>query len=434
MSILTASSRFTRSSLIRVVVVTLLLALLVLTPAAAQPDHAATQAWLPLPSDGGDFGLSSTVRALAVHGDDLYIGGHFTSSYPGGTKELEAIARFRNNKLDSLACGGLNSEVHSIAFHGDDMYIGGNFSNTAHSEIASCDIHMNRIARYDTLTDTWHPLARVGVDGYVNAIAFIGNIMYVGGEFSQTYGDQGVQVSMNSIGSYNISSGEWSPLARIGLSGGEMYTYIEALTVHNGVLYVGGSFSRTADASPVENLNNIATYNAGTWSPLPANGLNDVVRAIAFLGDDLYAGGFFTQTKTGSTPNLNRIARLHSGSWQSLANSGLVDEDGGGVVTSLAFAEDTMYVGGIFSESADGAVKNLNAIARYDLTADQWSALPNGGLNGYVADVEVGTSEIYAGGEFQQTADQAVGDLNRIARLITTNLPSYPVFLPLVIR
>jgi len=74
-------------------------------------------------------------------------------------------------------------------------------------------------------------------------------------------------------------------------------------------LYVGGDFTQTAD-STVTNLNYIARYSGGgTWSALTHKGLNNGVDALAVMAGDLYVGGRFTQTDDGAVTNLNNIAK-----------------------------------------------------------------------------------------------------------------------------
>jgi hypothetical protein len=60
-----------------------------------------------------------------------------------------------------------------------------------------------------------------------------------------------------------------------------------------------------------------------TWQPLPHGGLNGAREAIAVLGNDLYVGGFFTETADGQVQNLNHIAKFSSGAWAPLPGNGL---------------------------------------------------------------------------------------------------------------
>ena len=88
--------------------------------------------------------------------------------------------------------------------------------------------------------------------------------------------------------------------------------------------------------------------------------LNDQVFALAVMGSDLYVGGYFSQTADGTVKNLNHIAKYSGGVWSALAHNGL---DGGAVV-AFAVSGSELYVGGGFTHTADGAVTNLNGIAK----------------------------------------------------------------------
>ena len=81
----------------------------------------------------------------------------------------------------------------------------------------------------------------------------------------------------------------------------------------------------------------------------------------------------------------------------------------------MALSGSILYVGGQFSQTADGAVTSLNNIAKFD--GANWSALPNHGLNNDVYALAQSGTTLYAGGQFSQTADGTVTNLNNIARL-----------------
>ena len=94
-----------------------------------------------------------------------------------------------------------------------------------------------------------------------------------------------------------------------------------------------------------------------TWTPLARNGLNNFVTALAVSGGDLYVGGDFTQTADG-TMTLNHIAKYSGGAWSALPNNGL-----NGEMRALAVSGGDLYAGGWVTGTADGTVKDLNYIA-----------------------------------------------------------------------
>ena len=87
---------------------------------------------------------------------------------------------------------------------------------------------------------------------------------------------------------------------------------MHALAVSGTGLYVGGDFSRTVDSA--ETLRGIATFSGGAWSALSNDGLDNAdevgnsrpasVFALAASGNDLYVGGNFTQSGDGTVKNL----------------------------------------------------------------------------------------------------------------------------------
>jgi LPXTG-site transpeptidase (sortase) family protein len=147
-------------------------------------------------------------------------------------------------------------------------------------------------------------------------------------------------------------------------------------------MYVAGAFSGTADGTVT--LNRIARYNlsTNTWGALSNNGLNSAVYALAVIGSDLYVGGMWiTQTFDGAVTNLTSIARynLSTNNWDPLSNNGLNGGTFSDVVWDLAVVGSDLYAGGDFTQTADGTM-TLNRIARYRLIADPPTVLPETGF------------------------------------------------------
>lgn len=160
------------------------------------------------------------------------------------------------------------------------------------------------------------------------------------------------------------------------------------------------------------------------WSAMSGNGLNDQVYALAVLGSDLYVGGDFTQTVDGSVKQLNNIAKFDGAHWSALPHNGLNYS-----VCTLAVFGNDLYVGGSFTQTADGSVTNLNHIAKFDGTS--WSPLSNEGLSNVVYTMAVltpsggGNAVLYVGGIFTATYDGST-NLNYIARYDGTTWSALP--------
>jgi N-acetylneuraminic acid mutarotase len=381
---------------------------------ASRSAAASAPGWLALPNNG----LDRMVWALAVVGSDLYVGGGFTKSGDGSLTNLGRIARYdtTDSTWHALSNGGLSGEVRALAAVGSDLYAGGHFTQTADGSLTN----LGRIARYDTNAGTWHALPNEGLDSVVWALAVSGSDLYVGGDFTQS-GD-GSMANLGRIARYDTTADTWHALPKQGLN-----WYVFVLEMVGSDLYVGGLFTQTGDGS-LTNLGHIARYDttATTWHAFSNQGLNDGVYALATSGSDLYVGGNFTQTGDGSLTSLSCIARYDTTAetWHALPNEGLDD-----YVIAMAAVGSDLYMGGTFTQTADGSLTDLGRIARYDTLTTTWYALPNEGLNGWVNALAVSDSDLYMGGYFWQTGDGALA-----LRYIARYGDYHQVCLPLVLR
>jgi len=72
--------------------------------------------------------------------------------------------------------GSLSSPIFSTAIDGDDIYVGGQFTSIG-----------NNIALWNVPSKKWHQLGS-GVNGNVKVIRIVGDEVYVGGTFTQAGG------------------------------------------------------------------------------------------------------------------------------------------------------------------------------------------------------------------------------------------------------
>ena len=294
----------------------------------------------------------------------------------------------------------LDGDVNALAVHTNgSIYVGGNFTKT----LNCVTTNLNGIARYNTAANTWSALGNNGLNGTVTALTFSGDDLFVGGDFSMTA--DGV-TTLNRIARYNITNGTWSALTGGAMDGNGLNNSVHALAISGNNLFVGGNFTQTIGGTPT-NLNRIARYNiaANTWSALTGgvmdgNGLNNSVQALTISGNNLFVGGNFTQTVGGATTTLNRIARYNTSTnvWSALANNGLND-----FVRALVVSGNDLFVGGYFTETFDGT-KSLNRLARYNTADNVWTAI-TGDADVYAAATAVSAgktsgTDLIAGGFF----------------------------------
>jgi hypothetical protein len=340
--------------------------------------------WSPL---GSGLGMvypppyDLVVRALAVSGNNVYVGGGFTTA--GGIAATN-IAKWNGSSwsaLDSgIEYGGDHAAyVYALAMSGTNVNVGGEFT-TAGSSPASFIANWNG--------SRWSGLG-AGIDSYPHGVTFVqamatsGSNVYAGGSFTAASSSPATNIAKwtqsgwTALGS-GISAPNFSPYY-----GGQVL----ALAVSGTIVYAGGLFT-AAGGSPATN---IAKWNGSSWSKL-GSGINGDVSALAVSGNNLYAGGSFT--KAGTTTATN-IAKWNGSSWSKLG-SGI--NGGNGSVAALVVSGNDLYAGGWFTTAGGMPATN---IAKWNGTS--WSALGSG-MNGAVIALTMWGSNLYAGGWFT-TAD-----------------------------
>jgi len=232
-------------------------------------------------------GVNGTVRAIAISGGNVYVGGSFTLA---GGNSANNIAKWNGSSWSAIG-SGVGSTVNAIAISGTgDIYVGGAFT-TAGGNTA------NYIAKWNSFTG-WSSLD-YGLNNTVNALAISGSDMYVGGNFTSAGG-----MSAKYIAKWNSITG-WASLG-YGANNGTN-TNVNAISVAGSDIYVGGAFT-TAGGNTA---NYIAKWNATNgWSTLVDGsyiGVNSVVYALKVdsTAKRMIVGGAFTST---GSKNANRIA------------------------------------------------------------------------------------------------------------------------------
>ncbi|MCS6883627.1 MAG: hypothetical protein RMK84_20105 [Oscillochloridaceae bacterium] len=355
--------------------------------------------WSALGSLGGNGALNGPVNALAVSGNNVYVGGNFTDA--AGIATADFVARWDGtnwNALGNLGGGGaLNNQVRALAVSGGNLYVGGDFTNAAGLPAA------DYVARWNG--SAWSALGSFGGDGalsnIVNALAVNGNDVYVGGSFTDAAG----LAAADYVARWNGSA--WSALGSVGVLNGPVY----ALAVSGTDVYVGGAFT---DAGGVAAIDYVARWSGGTWTAVGildgGGAMNAPVFALAAGGTDVYAGGVFINA--GGSPAADYLARWNGIAWNALGSSSSISTLNGPVF-ALAVSGTDVYVGGAFTDA--GGVPAADYVARWNGSA--WSALgSNGAGNGAlgfgsaVNALAVSGNNVYVGGFFVDAAGIATAD------------------------
>ena len=409
--------------------------------------------WAPLinPNSPND-GINDRGFALAISGDDVYIGGQFTSA---GGYPANYLVRWNTMDKQFYAPGdSVNGPVYALASSGSDVYVGGDFTSAGGLAATS-------IARWNSATNTWHQVSsgQLAACGHANcynpvvhAIAINGADVYVGGDFM-------LAGSVNANYVARLNGGTWYAMdgGVSGCNGMACSPVVYSLAADGSGVDVGGDYNNAGlttvyniarwDGSAWHGFTDSGNTNTGTNGPVYAiatDGLggyyfggsftvprtnivyfdgfdwlsgwsapNGEIHSILLSGTDVYIGGSFTNA-AGSGADHIAVSRTGS-DWQPLGSS-LND-----FVLSMSQRGNTIYVGGTFTESGGFG---LNHIAAWDTGSQTWSNLGSGTDNNAIA-VATTPSFVFAGGIFGNAGGKVsiffgrFGSYNRIFLPVT---------------
>lgn len=378
----------------------------------------------PTSSPNG-FARPAAINALAVDGTNTYVGGNFTNI---GGLDANYIARWDGRQWHSLG-SGMDAEVFAITVKDGIVYAGGGFTNAD-------GVTVNGVARWDGTN--WSALGSgmsVSSQSGVNTLAFLGNDLYAGGNFITADGQTANGFARwDGTGWHSYMTFQSLGWTNIGVG------IVNALTVLNGQLYIGGSFRcLVGNGSSSFTITNLAVFNGsgfGSVGSPPLSGaypfgsaMSDIF-TLATDGTHLFAGGSFDHAGGLS---VNNVAEWDGATWSALgsginatvgtllvsggqiyANSlaGLLQWTGSQWITNGVFSGGfgTSRWGALVSDGQGGLLAagcftsvngfTINGIGRY--ANGQWTALGLG-LNGSAAWGEAAASDgtqVYVGGRF----------------------------------
>ncbi|MBI4057460.1 MAG: hypothetical protein HY399_07955 [Elusimicrobia bacterium] len=224
----------------------------------------------------GNF-WDTAVRALALSGSTLYIGGRFGGRDGVARKNIAAIDQTTGKLTDFNPRP--DSVVNSLAVSSSVLYITGIFS-------AVNGQPRHSLAAIDTLTGKvldWNP----DPNAIVSDFKIMGSTVYVGGLFSRISGK--TRYGLAALDATTGNASDWAPSTGGKWGGGGE---VNTLSVQGSTVYVGGFFT-SINGKPRNGIGAVdaTTGMVTTWDPNPSAGL---VYALDAKGPFIYVGGQFT--------------------------------------------------------------------------------------------------------------------------------------------
>ncbi|HET9499207.1 MAG TPA: hypothetical protein VFO98_03000 [Marmoricola sp.] len=204
----------------------------------------ATNTWSPL---AGGYSFDRNVLALTTYQDRwLVVGGEFNNvSTPTGTQQSFGMRVFdtqTNAWLPAAGTGnglrmssGLGGTVRALAVVGDTLYVGGTFDKTGAGTNGA--VAARSLVAYDLATGAWEQAGPVvGDSAEVHTLASAGGLLWVGGDFTTAGG-----VRAAAVARLDTATGAWSGLGSGAIGDGDGDRVL-ALAPVPGALWVAGDF------------------------------------------------------------------------------------------------------------------------------------------------------------------------------------------------
>lgn len=288
-------------------------------------------------SNSLSFGsVSTTVNALAVQNEKVFVGGNFLNE-DGQFRRRTAALNAETGDLDSWVCHA-NGNVNAFAVDGDRVAFGGQLTSAggvARENLAAFDIAVGSLTEWKPITE---PNSRIDqIQGTEFAVI-------VGGRFRKLNG-----VDRIYIGALDPITGatlvDFNAQIPSGVSSG--FPPIRTMARAGNYLYFGGYFTNSPgfDHKYLAAMDVRTLEIKSTFRPI----LNNGVWKIIANGNVIYVAGDFTQANGLSRYNL---AALDGETGEVLPWAPVLQRDAAGTpaVTSMAIHGTTLYLAGTLTK------------------------------------------------------------------------------------
>lgn len=407
-----------------------------------------------------DVAFSGPVKALAVAGGRLFVGGDFVHPVGGGSQR--ALVALQDGVVDPAFTPDIQTTgafVNTLTLSGGALYAGGFFEQLGAGGDLVSRTSLARLSPATGVADSWAMTPSPAV-GIVSAVTVSGATAYVGGSFEFAGGPtpyrnlaafataDGARVATfdpavdSAVDDIAVAAGRVFAAGQFFSVGGTTRRYFaaidpadgaldttwpsipsnassaDALAVDGDTLYVGGDFQFLGTSGPRLAAVKLSDKTVRTtFRPEPSGTVRAIVPGATLVAGGRFAGAGLPVAYPAGMVRLNADGSLDTDWSPDLGNAGSAPQ-----VTALQSTPAGLYVGGIFDEIRGSARANL---ARLDAAGDvdpSFTTPTDGQVRAFAPDGD----RLLLGGSFTQVGGQSRPRLAALTAAGTTDLTFAP--------
>lgn len=314
---------------------------------------------------GENLPYGSTVSALAVMDQKLYIAGEFAGNMANGSYHNLVGYDTTTSRMTPLSSGGLNGPVRTLLPVEAELFVGGNFSGP----FSGKNQGLNNVAMYTPHGDTWTSLGG-GVNGPVESLVQADKLLLVSGHHNGSLADSSATTANATSGNawWNMTHKEWS-MDTVYLSG----------VVYGAPIFSNHSMDTTVFAGNIEAAQQFQARGFSSASP------NASLSGFPVYPDankmySIRAGVFWNDVRNGNVSStilggefalddgkIENVAIYENATWTGIGATW------NGQINTMAVQSGYLYMGGQFTDPVKG---NMSSIIIYDLVNKTFTGVP----------------------------------------------------------